>query len=120
MVWLKKSLLDLKQENPKRNGIIVTHYASVFDHVCHPKNENNAVSRCFSSNALDDVLRAELMPTHSRTHWIHGHTHWNSRSKRGKALLVSNQLCNDDKNLTWWQSKTLYRPFDPMATISAV
>jgi hypothetical protein len=59
-----------------------------------------------------------LLPSGASSHWISGHTHWNVRLKRGKTLLVSNQLCNDDKNMSWWQRKRLYRPFNPVATIS--
>ncbi|KJX92447.1 hypothetical protein TI39_contig5852g00007 [Zymoseptoria brevis] len=42
LAWLRQSLLDLKEHEPKRQVIIVTHYAPTFKRVCHPKNENNA------------------------------------------------------------------------------
>lgn len=118
LAWLKDSLSDLKQEDPKRRVIIVTHYAPVFTGVCHPKNENNAVSQCFSSNALVDLRNADLLTSASHVRWIYGHTHWNAKLKRGKSILLSNQLCNDDKDLTWWQRKRLFQPFNPTATIS--
>lgn len=117
LAWLKQSLLDLRQKEPKRRIVIITHYAPIFDRVCHPKNENNAVSQCFSSTALDNVQRAGLIPSGTTTYWIFGHTHWNARLRRGKAVVISNQLCNDEKNLTWWQRMRLFRPFDPKAAI---
>ncbi|CZT17424.1 uncharacterized protein RCC_03258 [Ramularia collo-cygni] len=117
LAWLKHSLLNLKQEDPQRRAIIITHYAPLFDRVSHPKNENNAVSQCFSSNALDSIQRAGLVPSLSSTHWIFGHTHWNVRLKRGNFVVLSNQLCNDDKNLTWYQKLRLFRPYNPSATI---
>lgn len=118
--WLKESLLNLKQDDPRRRVIVVTHYAPLFEGVCHPQNENNAVSQCFSSNALEDVQRANLLTSSwsSCTYWIYGHTHWNAKLKRGKSVVLSNQLCTDDKNLSWWQRKRLFRPFNTNATIS--
>lgn len=115
LAWLKDSLLNLGQTEPKRQIIITTHYAPIFDRVCHPKNENNAVSQCFSSDAFDDVQRAGM--TASITHWVFGHTHWNARLRRNKIRILSNQLCTDDKNLSWWQTKRLYRPFEPEGVI---
>lgn len=117
LAWLKQSLLDLKREHPKRRIIIVTHYAPVFDRVCHPKTENNAVSQCFSSNSLANIQQAGLGSLGLCTYWIYGHTHWNARFKRGKFVVLSNQLCNDDKDLSWWQRVTLFRPFDSGAAI---
>ncbi|EGP90704.1 uncharacterized protein MYCGRDRAFT_35889 [Zymoseptoria tritici IPO323] len=38
--------------------------------------------------------------------------------ERGDVVLLSNQLCVDDKDLTWWQRKRSFRPFDPKAIIS--
>jgi hypothetical protein len=116
LAWLMQSLVELEQNEPGRRVVIVTHYAPLFDRVCHPKKENNAVSQCFSSNALDNIQRRGLIS--SKTYWISGHTHWNARLKRGRVVLLSNQLCNDEKDLTWWQRKRLLRPFNPKATIS--
>ncbi|SMQ47290.1 unnamed protein product [Zymoseptoria tritici ST99CH_1A5] len=118
LAWLKESLLHLKGSEPQRSVTIVTHYAPTFDLVTHPKNENNAVSQCFSSNALEDIRQAGLVGRGSKVSWIFGHTHWNVRSRRGDVVLLSNQLCVDDKDLTWWQRKRSFRPFDPKAIIS--
>lgn len=113
--WLRDSLQSLGQAEFKRNVIIVTHYAPMFERVCHPHNENNAVSQCFSSHALRHVRKSGGM--WSVSHWIFGHTHWNAKIKVANSTVLSNQLCNDQKGLSWWQRKTLYRPFNPQATI---
>nr|POE58661.1 uncharacterized protein CFP56_68336 [Quercus suber] len=115
LAWLKDQLLALGREEPKRRVIVVTHYAPMFDRVCHPRNENNAVSQCFSSDAFAELRQAGLLA--SVTHWIFGHTHWNFKLKRGNVTVLGNQLCNDSLHLTWWQKLRLYRPFDPEATI---
>ncbi|KAG8631957.1 hypothetical protein KVT40_001097 [Elsinoe batatas] len=114
--WLRNVLTELKKQ-PKRGVIIVTHYAPTFKRVCHPKKENNDVSQCFSSNALSDLQGAGLLKP--VTHWLSGHTHFNARFREGRTLLMSNQFCNDDKDLTWWQKKLLHRPFDPSAIVRA-
>nr|POE47470.1 uncharacterized protein CFP56_00801 [Quercus suber] len=114
LAWLKDQLRALGRDEPERRIVIVTHYAPMFDRVCHPKNENNAVSQCFSSNAFEELRQAGL--SKSVTHWIFGHTHWNFNFKRSKVAILGNQLCNDSLQLTWWQQKRRYRSFDPKAT----
>ncbi|TKA80636.1 hypothetical protein B0A55_01866 [Friedmanniomyces simplex] len=113
--WLKDSLYHLGQAKADREVVIVTHYAPLFKGVCHPLNENNAVSQCFSSHALDQVRQFGGMRLLS--HWVFGHTHWNAKMKAGRSTILSNQLCNDDKSLTWWQRRLRSRPFDTQALI---
>lgn len=113
--WLKDSLQKVSQAKAGRTVIIVTHYAPMFKGSSHPLNENNAVSQCFSSHALDQMQQSGGMQ--SVSHWVFGHTHWNAKIKVGKSLILSNQLCNDKDNLSWWQRTTLYRPFHCQATI---
>lgn len=113
--WLRDSLRALKDTKPQPTIIVVTHYAPLFELTCHPDKVHNAVSPCFSSNALEDLQQTPGLDHVS--HWIFGHTHWNAKFKVGRTTVRSNQLCNDDKSLTWWQKKTIYRAFDTQATI---
>lgn len=113
---LEESLRAIQEREPDRQIIIVTHYAPVFERVCHPKNELNDVSQCFSSNALEHLRKAGLLQ--SVSHWIFGHTHWNTNIKVGGLRLISNQMQNDDRDLSWWQKKRLHIPFDPRAHLS--
>jgi predicted phosphodiesterase len=113
--WLRESLHSLSASNPKPNIVIVTHYAPLSERTCHPGKEHNAVSQCFCSNALENLQQTQGMDHVS--HWIFGHTHWNVKFPVGQTIVRSNQLCNDEKNLSWWQKKTIYRAFDTGATI---
>jgi hypothetical protein len=115
MTWLQASIDEIARTDPGRKIILATHYAPAFEKTCHPLNENNAVSQCFSSNALQQML---TWPGAKHvTHWIFGHTHWNSNFTSGGVKVSSNQLCNDSNKLTWWQKRTMYRAFDERATI---
>lgn len=113
--WLQNSLRTLQQARPERAVIVVTHYAPMFERVSHPKNEGNALSQCFSSTALKDVR--QCVGLQAVSYWLYGHTHWNVRFKVGTTTVLSNHLWSDDKNLSWWQKKRLYRPFDSAAVI---
>lgn len=114
--WLRASLHQLRTEEPERRVVIVTHYAPVFEKVCHPDNELNDVSECFSSTAMTDLSQERAL--HSVSHWIFGHTHWNAKIKGRDLTLLSNQLQTDDKDLTWWQRRQLYIPFKPQARLT--
>ncbi|KAK5127070.1 hypothetical protein LTR85_008429 [Meristemomyces frigidus] len=113
--WLQDSLAELSRETPRRKVVVATHYAPAFEKTCHPMSENNELSRCFSSHvlkALKGWQGADLV-----THWLFGHTHWNTRFRSGNTLVLSNQLCSSARDLSWWQRRTVYRPFDPKAVI---
>lgn len=114
--WLKESLQNIAAESDTpRRIIIATHYAPSFEKTTHPAKENNAISQCFSSHLLQEVSNwrgSELI-----SHWIFGHTHWNSKFRSGKITVQSNQLCNDCSELSWLQKKTIYRPFNSTATL---
>ncbi|KAK5737313.1 hypothetical protein LTR17_006730 [Elasticomyces elasticus] len=116
LAWLKSRLRDIVENEPERQVVVVTHYAPMFKGISHPSHENSALARCFSSSALDEVQREVDMP--SGGYWIFGHTHWNAQLKIGRWCVLSNQLCSNKARLSWWQRLTLYRPFDPQATIS--
>ena len=111
---LRESLHSLSTSIPKLNVLIVTHYAPMLERTCHPKNEYNAVSQCFGSRTLENLQQAPGMERVS--HWVFGHTHWNAKFKIGQTTARSNQLCNDEKNLSWWQKQMVYRAFDTRAT----
>lgn len=113
--WLKSAVVNASQRPNVRCIIVATHYAPAFQRTCHPLHANGALSQCFCSHALEEVSKcsgAELI-----THWIFGHTHWNSRFGFKGVTVLSNQRCNDTNNLNLWQRWILCRPFDKEATI---
>ncbi|KAK4895093.1 hypothetical protein LTR27_006699 [Elasticomyces elasticus] len=90
LAWLKTSLKDIMEEEPKRNIVVVTHYAPLFQGVAHPMNENNALAQCFSSSALEEVRQEANMP--STSYWIFGHTHWNAQLKCPIELVAEEDI----------------------------
>ena len=113
--WLKQSLNEIAEAEPHRRVVIITHYAPSFQRTCHPKNERNAASQCFSSDTLlafRDWIGAGMV-----IYWIFGHTHWNTRFKCGNTVVLSNQRCNDRKNLNWLQRRIIYRGFNQRAIL---
>ena len=115
LTWLRESLATLQAEQPCRQVVIATHYAPAFEKTTHPVNENNAVSQCFSSHALEDLQ--DWQGCEMVKYWLFGHTHWNARFMSGSTTVTSNCLRNNPKGLSWWQKLSIYRPFDPHATI---
>ena len=112
MAWLREQISSIKES---RRIIIATHYAPAFGKTCHPMHRGSILNQCFASNALDNLL-ANCVPW-TVTHWIHGHTHWNTKIRRGTTMIVSNQFSTKSNKLTWRQRKTLYMPFKMNATI---
>jgi predicted phosphodiesterase len=112
LAWLKSQLALVGE---KRRIIIATHYAPTLKKTCHPMHKGSKLNQCFASNAFDELQRSP--GARNVTHWVYGHTHWNTKFRRGKTLLISNQRCNDFGKLNWWQRKFLYRPFNMNAVI---
>lgn len=119
MAWLKSTMTEMSQDPESRNRriIIVTHYAPAFENTCHPLHVNNAIIQCFSSHALREM--GSWNGARQVTHWIFGHTHWNTKFKSRGVMVLSNQFCNDSDKLTWWQRRTIYRAFDMNALLPA-
>jgi hypothetical protein len=117
LAWLQSSLAaEASRASGQRKILIATHYAPAFERTCHPRNERNAVSQCFSSDAL---LQLQGWPGAERVgYWVFGHTHWNCKFRSGRLTVASNQLCNDEGRLTWWQRRMVYRAFDGGAVIT--
>ncbi|PPJ50495.1 hypothetical protein CBER1_07725 [Cercospora berteroae] len=113
--WLQTTLAEISEGAEQRRVIIVTHYAPAFEKTSHPIHTNSNVSQCFCSNALEQI--ANWKGAAQVTDWIFGHTHWNAKFLFGAVLVQSNQYCNDSEKLSWWQKKTLYRPFDMEAKL---
>lgn len=112
LAWLKSVLA---QKGETRRIVVATHYAPAFEGTSHPMHKGSEVNQCFASNAFDGLQI--LTGARNVTHWVFGHTHWNARFRRGKTLVVSNQLCNTVGELSWWQRNFLYRLFDMHAVI---
>ena len=113
--WLQLSLREIHEMEPTKRVVIVTHYAPAFERTCHPKNERNAASQCFSSDTL--LAFRDWLGANQVTHWIFGHTHWNTKFKCGSTVVVSNQRMHDSRDLSWLQKRTIYREFDPKAIL---
>ena len=116
LTWLQSTITDLSHDEHPRRVIVATHYAPAFEKTTHPLYVNNAVSQCFSSHALQQI--SALPGSDAITHWIFGHTHWNTSFKCRGITVLSNQPCGEARNLTWWQKHTLHRPFNMVATIN--
>jgi len=112
LAWLKS---QLAQVGDKRRIIIATHYAPTFEGTSHPVHKGSKFNQCFASNACEELQGSP--GGQSVTHWIYGHTHWNTKFRRGNTLVMSNQRCNDSSKLSWWQRTFLYRPFNMNAVI---
>ena len=110
--WLKRQVSSSGKE---RQIVIATHYAPTFEKTSHPKHEGSNLNQCFASNALDEVRKCP--GAQNVSHWIFGHTHWNARFRRGKTLVVSNQLCSDSGGLSRRQKALRYRLFNISAVI---
>lgn len=103
--WLQEALANINRSLPRSRVIIVTHYAPAFGLTTHPKHEKSTRRYCFCSDTLD-LLRtwdgAEQV-----THWVFGHTHYNTLFERNGIMVVSNQRADDE----------CVRKFDNEATI---
>lgn len=110
--WLKGTVSSIGTE---RRIVVATHYAPAFEKTCHPAHEGSKLNQCFASDAFDEVQRCP--GAQNVTHWIFGHTHWNAKFRRGKTLLVSNQLCNDSDGLNWRPEAFRYRRFKMTAVL---
>ena len=114
LAWLKASIEEISTEDPKCKVVVVTHYAPSYEDTCRPSQYRNEVSHCYCSTALEQVARgsgASLV-----TYWMFGHTHWNTWTQKMNITMLSNQLQTGFDSLSWWQKKTLYRPFNPSMT----
>jgi len=115
LAWLKASIERVSNETPKRRVVIVTHYAPSYEDTCRPSQYRNEVSHCYCSTSLEQIARGPGACT--VTHWLFGHTHWNTWKQKMGIIILSNQLQTGFDSLTWWQKQTLYRPFDPNMTL---
>ncbi|KAK2766774.1 hypothetical protein FQN54_006088 [Arachnomyces sp. PD_36] len=88
--WLKKQLREISFETPKRDVIIVTHHAPSFSNTSDPKHKSNPWSSAFCT----ELLESEVKSWHGLgniSHWIFGHTHWNSEFRKHGMVVSSNQ-----------------------------
>lgn len=115
LVWLKAAVEQIAQERLTRQVVVVTHYAPSFEQTCHPMHHRNEASECFCSETLQTL--SEWPGAANIKLWIFGHTHWNAKFKQNNITITSNQLCSDARDLSWWQRRTMLRPFNPEALI---
>lgn len=103
--WLKQTLEEIAESRPETRVVIATHYAPTFKGTAHPRFDQSRHRYCFSSNTLE---RFETWKGADQvSHWIFGHTHYNTVFAHGDTLVVSNQP--DDRDCL--------RKFDAEATI---
>jgi hypothetical protein len=89
LVWLQESLVEAETSTPQSRVIVATHYAPAFEKIVHPKREHKNLSHCFCSDALGKLRGCRGMNRVS--HWVFGHTHYNTRFKHDDISVVSNQ-----------------------------
>lgn len=103
--WLKQSLCDISKSQPKMRVIIATHYAPAFKETTHPRLQESKYRYCFGSDTLEEFKMWE--GANQVSHWIFGHTHYNTVFAFGETLVVSNTPNDNDCR----------RKFDPEATV---
>ena len=87
--WLQKSLTEVETSTPQTRVIVATHYAPASERTEHPKREHNKFSHCFCSDALGKLRGCRGM--NQVSHWVFGHTHYNTLFKYDDITVVSNQ-----------------------------
>jgi predicted phosphodiesterase len=103
--WLKHNLADIAESRPKTRIIIATHYSPSFTQTAHPRFEHSENRYCFSSDSLEQF--ADWKGAAMVSHWVFGHTHYNTVLSRGDTIVVSNQPDDGD----------CLRKFDGEATV---
>jgi predicted phosphodiesterase len=103
--WLREKLRVIAESYPGKRVIIVTHYAPTFLEANHPSRHSSHYRYCFSSATLE--IFKDWEGAGQVTHWIFGHTHYNTVFSCNDTIVASNQP-NDSSCL---------RKFDPEATI---
>lgn len=103
--WLRVSLDEIARSQPGRRIVIVTHYAPAFEEANHPRLRQSPYRHCFSSNTLKQFKK--WRGANQVTHWIFGHTHYNTAFTCGDTMVVSNQPNDND----------CLRKFDSEATV---
>jgi len=78
--WLKEQVLDTS-----KNFVVMTHHLPTFAAI-DPRFKGDTLNFGYASE-LDDII---MMHPHI-THWIHGHSHFNTDFLVGETRIISNQ-----------------------------
>ncbi|TKA31331.1 hypothetical protein B0A50_02176 [Salinomyces thailandicus] len=104
-LWLRQQLAFISEKQPDSRVIIVTHFPPTWDMTSANSRLHGDKRYFFGSDVLDRFL---YWPgAHLVTHWVFGHTHWNTTFRHGSTTFVSNHR----------QDQSSSRKFDPEATI---
>lgn len=103
--WLEQALGEVAETRPGSRVVIVTHYAPAFKETNLPRFRQSPYRYCFGSNTLQQFKNWK--GADQVTHWIFGHTHYNTVFACGDTVVASNQPNDNDCN----------RKFDFEATI---
>ena len=87
--WLKRQIGDIKKLRPESRIVVATHFAPSFERTCDPRHPVDDRSYCYCSNLLEDFQQWD--GADQVTHFIFGHTHWNTTFLCGRTLVLSNQ-----------------------------
>ena len=107
--WLQRSLAEISSTYPQSCVVIATHYAPAFEKTVQPAHEGSDLRHCFCSDTLKAL--GEFPGLEQVSHWVFGHTHYNSCFKSNGVTIVSNQP------LDLRSSDSCGRQFDPKLAI---
>ncbi len=80
--WLRGQLADLRQREPHRRVLVVTHHAPLHAGTSHPQFDDSPFAPAFATNLLGDPGFA------GASAWIFGHTHYVTSFEHGGAVAV--------------------------------
>ena len=88
--WLEEALGKVADERCGSRIVIVTHYAPAFEEANHPRLRQSPCRYCFSSDTLEQFKNWQGAGQVS--HWIFGHTHYNTAFTCGNTVVLSLSL----------------------------
>ena len=87
--WLKTQLAIVKQSSPLSRVIVATHYAPSYKNTADPRHPDTGREHFFCSDLLTEFQG--WAGADQVTHYIFGHTHWNTVFTWGPTTILSNQ-----------------------------
>lgn len=90
LAWLEQTLAEVHTSRSQSRIIVVTHYAPILEGASHPKHEESPLRFCFCSDALRTLRHSQPAAMRQVSHWVFGHTHYNTRFMLDGVEIVSN------------------------------
>jgi hypothetical protein len=85
LTWLEKSILEIQENEPNRQIIVVTHHAPILEGTSHPQFDNSPITSAFASD-LSYLVKSPVVA------FIFGHSHYSSNQVINGVRIISNQL----------------------------